>query len=724
MGRNVLDLKRARPSAELPAPMVRKKASAPASVARENEIAAELIEAMVVPSVPVANPAPPKPMLPRAHPLDRPTVPLTRTPRRSRETLLSLTPWALGAFVVIAGLLYASQSGSRIKERVAEESSAAIGSLLDAGDAARRMEWADAAEKFREASERLDGAGGVLNLIGPSVSSVLSTVPGLGGLSAGHDVLAAGRLLSGAGASVADALATFGSLNAATAEASEIRADESLVALEESLGRASRDIAEAQRLLDGVDASRLPASEAARIAEFREQLPAIGALVSRGADTVSFLRHFLGTDRARRYLILFENTSELRPTGGFPGTYGLLTTEGGRIRDWRADDVYNPDGQISGLVIPPRQLQHITPSWGMRDAAWWADWPTSAAKSAEFWQRGGGAAVDGVLAVQPALLEAILRVTGPISLPAYDVVVSADSFLPMLQTEVEENRPSGKPKQIIADLAPVVLEKLAALPPDRWPVLLEALRGALDRREVLMWYDDADLLAFADANGWSGRVQNPEGDFVMVVAANVKGAKTDAVTDNALKVESRIQNGALIHRLTLARRNDGHTSPYGFYNKPNYAYIRVLTPRGSMLRGITGNERSSHRPLITDYANAGGTTDADLQALEATYREDAVRGVTISTESDKTGFGFWMTVMPGTTETVQLEYEVPASALGSPYLLSIQKQPGMRFSGVEVTLDKPGFQVRSSVPALTEWPDSWRFTDSSAADIHLTAQVR
>lgn len=697
------------------------------SVGNSDDIVGELEAAVRPPAVePVAVPPP---VAPGPHPFEslaaRPVQAPIAVSRRWWFGAVALMPWVVGAGVVITGLLYVSQYGMRTKGEVVRQGSAAVAHMLAAKSDAERMDWESAEKNLRNARDGFDAAGRELAILGPAVTGIVSHIPGLGALRTGHDVLRAGRLLSDAGIAVSGAVTAMTRLgdSADAPGAKGIPFGEVFPVLEEAFSAAERDIAEAAALLEGVEAADVPANLREDVADLRERLPHLRALVARGSQTVGFLREFMGDGRPRRYLVLFQNSSELRPTGGFPGSYGILTMEDGRVTDWRADDIYNPDGQIRDLIIPPQQLQHITPGWGMRDANWFADFTVSARKAAEFWRLGGGTAVDGVLAIRPDVLELLLTATGPITLDGYDAIITAENFLPILQSQVETDRPTGQPKRIIADLAPVVLDRLAALPGDRWVGLLDGLHGALERRDILLWFAEDALLRYADDNGWTGRIHREDGDYLMVNIANIAGAKADAVTATAVKLETRLQDGTLVHRLTLTRRNDGHASPYGFYNKTNRSYVRLLVPEGSTLRGITGNARPKYRPLM-EYAGRGAVRDPDLAALEATYRYDAGRDVTTSVESGRTGFGFWMEVAPGTTGTVQVEYAVPAAASGNPYRLLVQRQPGLDLTGFELTFDKPGLMVGSSAPALVEWPDSWRLHDALEQDLRVNATFR
>lgn len=618
---------------------------------------------------------------------------------------ISLIPWLLGASAVIAGLLYVTQYGTGIKGRVIQQGNAAIGHLVSARDSLEKLDLDQAKVALQQASTEFKTAAGLI-----------PNIPGVSVLQTSKKLLRAGALLSDAGTAIGNALGGIavegGVLNT------------NLASMQEALRMAQKNVADASEIIESVDSDHLPSQYRTQFIELRERLPEIRGLVDRGVATAAFLSRMMGADQPRRYLVLFTNSSELRPTGGFPGSYGLLTFEKGAVKDFRADDIYNPDGQIKELIAPPLQLQHITPSWGMRDAAWWIDFPTSAKKVMEYWQKGGGAAVDGVLSIKPDMLAGILKITGPISLPKYGLVLTSDNVLEQLQLEVEANKEAAQPKQIIVDLAPQIFQRLASAPASQWAAMLTLFKNGLDTRDIMLYFTDEQLEKYAVSEGWDGAVKSVASDYLMVDVSNIKGAKTDAVTDTAMKLESWMQNGTMVHRLTLTRTHNGGKTAYGFYNKPNYAWVRVLVPEGSILRGINGNAQPSYKPLMDYQRERQAVRDPDLEALEGTYHTSANGAITY-TESGKTGFGFWMTVQPGTTDTVQVEYEVPAKYAASDYHLYVQRQPGLRVSGFEFTLQKGGgVAVASSTPTLQDWPDSWRLHSDLARDLDLSVKLQ
>jgi hypothetical protein len=172
----------------------------------------------------------------------------------------------------------------------------------------------------------------------------------------------------------------------------------------------------------------------------------------------------------------------------------------------------------------------------------------------------------------------------------------------------------------------------------------------------------------------------------MVTFTNVKGSKTDAVTDNSIKISVHFEENRMIHKLELTRQHNGGSSRFGFYNKQNPAYVRVLVPEGSELLNISGNSDPSFTPLIS-YSGTDFKQDDNLFKLESSFNSE--NGVSTYRESGKTGFAFWLITDPGKQKTVELEYAVPINDTPCsmdtpcPKTIYIQKQPGLEVDNFE-----------------------------------------
>src|SRR4030042_5849513 len=77
-------------------------------------------------------------------------------------------------------------------------------------------------------------------------------------------------------------------------------------------------------------------------------------------------------NQPRTFLILLQNNQELRPTGGFMGSYAILKTQDFKLKDLKVEDIYETDGKVSAHINPPAPIQeafHLG-TWRLRDANW------------------------------------------------------------------------------------------------------------------------------------------------------------------------------------------------------------------------------------------------------------------------------------------------------------------------------------------------------------------
>lgn len=627
------------------------------------------------------------------------------------------------------------QSGIWARNNIIQNGSNAVANLEDAKQKLEDFKFQDAANSFALAYDDLNKASGTLNELGASFLSVFGNLPGLGKIKAANNLVEAGRSISKAGENLASALGTFYNsnplsfLNGPAHSASSGQAGSGSKSFSELLGNfkavlvnADRNVKKAGSLLADIDTSVIPADKQPILLDFKERIPQFQEYIGNAISYSDFLLKLVGNNGKKTYLVLLQNNSELRPTGGFPGTYALVTFENGSLAKIFVDDIYQIDANLRENIVPPLQMQHITPTWGMRDANWFTDFPTSARKVEEFYQKDGGGNVDGVLTITPDVIADMLKIIGPIDMPEYDMTLGADNFLAEIQNEVEYEADRSKPKKILTDLQPKFFEKLGEQDKNNWIEIFKIITKAAEEKHILTYFNDSDLEKTALENGLGGEVKQAAGDFLEIVFANVKGSKTDFVTDSSFNLETSLgedggvdpvkssEAGAagrqfdwVEHSLTISRIHNGGDSQYGFYNRDNSAYVKVFVPEGSVLEGVVGQSITDFTPLI-DYD--GFKRDPDLERIEGGVSHP-VGGVDVFEESGKTVFGFWLVVKPKQTKSVVLKYHTPAAgAIGGGYALYWQKQSGtggdhINFSfklpdGASVTDKSPGLQLLSN----------------------------
>src|SRR3990167_8904101 len=72
---------------------------------------------------------------------------------------------------------------------------------------------------------------------------------------------------------------------------------------------------------------------------------------------------WLGSEEPRRIAVLLQNPSELRPGGGFIGSYTELVIRKGSLESMEVRDINDPDRELTVKIIPPRPLQGLASRW-------------------------------------------------------------------------------------------------------------------------------------------------------------------------------------------------------------------------------------------------------------------------------------------------------------------------------------------------------------------------
>ncbi|TSC74671.1 MAG: Uncharacterized protein G01um101444_232 [Parcubacteria group bacterium Gr01-1014_44] len=632
------------------------------------------------------------------------------------------------AVIGLAGFL----NKDSFQAKVARDGNAAVGNLEQAKTDIEKFDFASAAENFTLAYHNFSAASDRINLLGHSLGSFLGAMPGLGKLKSARNLTEAGENIAQAGESLSVAADNLSKTNfvsyLAVSGNPEKPLSDFINSFRDSLVFAQKRFKTASILLGEVDAQVIPEEKRPSFLDFQAQWPALEEFLDGALNYADFLLELVGQSGPKKYLVLFQNNTELRATGGFIGSYGLADFNRGFLRSFEVKDVYETDGQAKTNIIPPKELQHITPVWGMRDANWFVNFPDSAKKVMQIYtENDGGPMVDGVISITPTVISKILEVIGPVEMPDYQTVIHSGNFLSAIQEEVEYGPNRTKPKQILVDFAPKFLEKLGQLDKEKWPGIFKILTESVEQKHILAYFKNRPMEKVALAGGFGGEIKLADKDYLSVIHTNVKGSKTDAYIDNTYRLGSEVNEAGLVeHNLSITRSHRGGKTDFGFYNRTNYDYVRVLVPEGSKLSEISGHFINNFSPLA-DYADGWGfVADADLVA----YENKIVRlrpgvqqfseGGPPTGEASKTVFGFWLVVEPGKTKTVTLKYETPVRLDDDRYSLLVQKQPGTLQDVFNFSLALPkNRQVIYKSPGLTFHGDSVNFETKLLKDMEI-----
>lgn len=399
----------------------------------------------------------------------------------------------------------------------------------------------------------------------------------------------------------------------------------------------------------------------------------------------------LAPEQAREYLVVFQNNDELRPTGGFPGTFLLVKFEQGtfKILDAPGNGPYALSDEIAKKNLPPQPILSIVSFWTFHDANWYLDVPTSARTMLDFYAQDRGFTPDGIIFMTPGVMEDLLRITGPVRPDKYQVDITAENFVAATEQQVQfgYDKALNNPKQFLIDLVPTMLTKLSQVSgPDALRAIALTLKRA-NQGDILMYSGQDDMQTTIANLGWDGALLPVNNDYLAVVDTNLGGEKTDRKLDEQVRTVVTLDNGLLRHEVTIKRTNNGIAGDK-LSGHPNRSFVRVYASPEAQFIGVSGatvpDENFFMEPAVT------AKISADLVKNEGQTLYDQINGIRITNESGRKVFGAWSVVDPGQTQILTFTYTTPAPTSGV-WKLDWQHQPGapLRTWEVEYNVPKP-----------------------------------
>ena len=435
-----------------------------------------------------------------------------------------------------------------------------------------------------------------------------------------------------------------------------------------------------------------------------------GPLLDAYVDISERLPTILGWEGQRRYLVLTQNPAELRPTGGYTGSYGIIGFDRGRVVERTFRDVFLLDFPWDfPYVQPPRELTDylLGPNqpWQFADANWSPDFPTSAQDALRLYaNESGDTHLDGVLGITTYTIDEFLKLTGPIAVPEYDATIaSGETTLKALEL-TRVGRPGENRKAFLSAFADRLFDNLLGLPPDRWVDVVDQASTFRNQRLMLAWFQDQRDQELAARGGFDGAVRQDLGDYLYPVDSNVAPAsKIHAIATRSLRLEVVIdEQGHAQNTLDVTWQNpiDGEAGrplrdlPTLETSRILGVYFRVLAPEGSRIESVSG----------------GSLAQLTAPAV-------------VSEEAGRAEIGTYLMVPPGMTS---LRYVwtspdvVDHQADGASYRLTIQKQPGLLPGPLTLSIRVPaGFQISSVHPELAVAGDTARLSTTFDQDVQV-----
>lgn len=387
----------------------------------------------------------------------------------------------------------------------------------------------------------------------------------------------------------------------------------------------------------------------------------------------------------RTYLVLFQNNYELRPTGGFISTYGILKFSHGV---YAGIDFYDVYGTVDDhpYAEPPLVLATLLKNddyagHTFRDANFDPDFRVSKAGLIDFYSiTNPDTRVDGIFAADFSFLETLVGLYEPLSVDGHELTKqNLFETLTTISSDVDRHSETAlaNRKNITSPIVQKIITKTLILP---WRVLnfLDVLAKGFEEKHVLAAFNRNGIQNSFHSRGWDGALpQSDLGDFLAVNEANYGGMKSDRYMTRDVQYELNVSNqrdvlGNPIINATVTvtlSHEGGYDIPM---SGPYTGYARTMIPLGSDIK------------------------DRITTSLDAPITED---------REDVYVLGEIVKLNPGESVSYTYSYELPEYVWSNKmYYLHLHKQPGTDGDRYRIivhapqgmSLDAPGFTVREN----------------------------
>lgn len=429
------------------------------------------------------------------------------------------------------------------------------------------------------------------------------------------------------------------------------------------------------------------------------QIPQWRQGLSLAQTALIILPDFLSLEDKKTYLLLLQNNHELRPTGGFIGSYGLITFEKGKLLDFEIEDIYTADGQLKGHVEPPKEIKKYLgeATWFLRDSNFSPDFPTSAKRANWFLQKEMGRNVDGVIGINLYFIQNILKATGSILVPDYNEQITAENLFERAEyhSEVSFFPGSTQKKDFLGSLTTQLFEKLKTLQQHQLSNLALSFLNSFEQKAIMVWLRPTGI-ASSDARsnaksvralsklGWDGALRTPPiglpkfpqdifPDFLMVNEANFGVNKVNFFVKRSVVQEITIngKTGEVVEKTAISIKNNSSSEawPGGVYKN----YLRLLLPAQSELISVKTSLKSNTLP----------------------QNNISLKKVDQSLEADKKSLGLLIEIPPKEERKVEIIYKFNQTfdlkKEELTYLFYWQKQSGIADDPIKLIINYPIF---------------------------------
>ncbi|MCF7906414.1 DUF4012 domain-containing protein [Patescibacteria group bacterium] len=450
------------------------------------------------------------------------------------------------------------------------------------------------------------------------------------------------------------------------------------------------DINSINNIINSVNIKFIPKKYKEDILKLKNSIYNLNKNIDKINEASEVLSNILGEDDKKRYLIIFQNSNEIRATGGFMGSYALVDFYKGEIIKYEVPEggIYDLKAGFYKNIRPPKPFDIMIPKWEIQDSNWFFDFEESAKTIDYFFENSSRTSVDGIIAINSNILKDLFSFIGDIELNEYNIILDSENPTGKIQNIVSLNKNTNKPKEIINSLFKEVSEGIFNIDESKIFELLNFLNDSINKKNIVIYSKDQITQEKIIKLGFSGKISNISQkddkieDYLAIVDTNIGGGKTSEFINREVKHNIKIYtNGDIISEIKINREFKENEELKDQEIKINREFIRIYTPYGSELI-----ENSGFTKINTE--KISDIKQEDYYKLDNLNKYSYIEtdtGTFIYNDEGKTIFGNFSLLKPGESQEIRLKYKLPfkisynSNFLNNyiSYYLNLQKQAGI-----------------------------------------------
>jgi hypothetical protein len=399
---------------------------------------------------------------------------------------------------------------------------------------------------------------------------------------------------------------------------------------------------------------------------------------ARRADSAArLIPSLFGASGQRTYFVALQNNADLRATGGALLAWGIIRIDAtGHLRLASGGPIKTLDTRhyIRVDTSPGIEWYHeITdrPYILNNGFNYTPDFPSVAEAWAEAVRHLRHTPIQGVIAIDPVGVQALMTGQPPIVLPSSHRVLHA-ADIPRFTEHDQYTLSSAEQHELPSQLIRAAFDGLSRS--ERLPETVNALSKAISDKRIQLWSNDPEAMRLLTGMGWDNAIHSGPGDYLYLTDNKRNANKVDFFSHTSIVDNVRIDAQGTAHNtVTVTLTNDTPPGENGYIVGPwnpyalNVAMMTLYVPR------------EARHVVVTPAAPVRFHT--------------LPRTLVTNVEAGRLALTKVVLAWPGHPATLTYSYETPGVVTdtqdGKRYELAIQHQPLINPAHLEVNVTLP-----------------------------------